>query len=162
MHRRVTNLDGSFDGTVKRISTVYDGLGRAQTVTQHTSATVGGGSVVGEAKYTYEGWGLLDVLEQDRNSTVGAGGSVDDYEVNHDYDDRTGARNTVIRTQTTYPDGVVVSMEEVDNANSIGDSFEQARTHRVKVGATTVSEYVYLGMSQAGVHLRHSEQVSPL
>jgi len=115
------------------------------TITQHTSATVGGGSIVDEMKHTYEGWGKLDAFEQDRNSTVGAGGSVDDYEVNHDYDDRTGGRHTVIRTQTTYPDGVVVSMEEVDNASSIGDSFEQARTHRVKVGATTVSEYAYLG-----------------
>ena len=145
LHRRVTNLDGSFDGGVKRISTAYDGLGRMLTVTQHDNATVGSGSVVDEVKYTYEGWGKLDLFEQDRNSTVGAGGSVDDYEVNHDYDDRTGGRHTVIRTQTTYPDGVVVSMAEVDNANSIGDSYEQARTHRVQVGVTTVSEYAYLG-----------------
>jgi len=103
------------------------------------------GSVVDEVKYTYEGWGGIDVFEQDRNSTVGAGGSVDDYEVNHDYDDRTGGRHTVIRTQTTYPGGVLVSMEEVNNANSIGDSFERTRTHRAKVCATTVSEYAYLG-----------------
>ena len=145
LHRRVSNLDGSFDGTVKRISTAYDGLGRVQTVTQHSSATVGGGSVVDEVKHTYEGWGMLDLLEQDRNSAVGAGGSVDDYEVNHDYDDRTGGRNTIIRTQTTYPDGVVVAMEEIDNAFSIGDDAEQARTLRMQVGATTVAAYTYLG-----------------
>jgi RHS repeat-associated protein len=145
LHRRVTNLDGSFDSAVKRISTAYDTLGRVQTVTQHTHETVGSGTVVDEVKYTYEGWGMLDLFEQDRNSTVGAGGSVDDYEVNHDYDDRTGGRNTLIRTQTTYPDGVVVAMEEIDNAFSIGDDYEQARTLRMEVGGTTVAQYAYLG-----------------
>jgi YD repeat-containing protein len=56
-HRRVSTLDGDFDGAVRRISTVFDSLGRASTVTQYDNATVGSGSVVDQVKYSFDGWG---------------------------------------------------------------------------------------------------------
>ncbi|HRQ15323.1 MAG TPA: hypothetical protein PK205_18655 [Promineifilum sp.] len=44
---------GGFDDLVKRISTAYDARGLATTVTQHTHASVGSGSVVDEVEHAY-------------------------------------------------------------------------------------------------------------
>lgn len=47
--RKATTVDTDFDGTVKRIETAYDDLGRVETVTQYDAAT--SGSVADQVKY---------------------------------------------------------------------------------------------------------------
>ncbi|MEE9131413.1 MAG: RHS repeat domain-containing protein, partial [Phycisphaerales bacterium] len=153
-HRRVTTLDAAFDNRILRITTVYDDLGRIETVSQYDNATVGSGTIQDEVKYTYDGWGNLTNFEQDNNSAVGAGGSIDDYEVKYNYAKKTGGRNTIRRTTLWQLHASIIKKTltyEYSSANGLHDN-DVSRVTKVKVGngpgATIVAMYDYLGVGQ--------------
>ncbi len=86
IHDRITALDTTkLNGSVRRISTVYDNRGMASTVTSWDNATVGSGAIVNQVQNTYDGWGLLERHAVDVNGAVGASGSVDDYNVRNTF-----------------------------------------------------------------------------
>jgi YD repeat-containing protein len=86
IHDRITALDTTkLNGSVRRISTVYDARGMASTVTSWNNATVGSGAIVNQVQNTYDGWGLLERHAVDVNGAVGASGSVDDYNVRNTF-----------------------------------------------------------------------------
>ncbi len=143
-HRRVTTLDGDFDGAVLRISRTYNSRGLPELVTQYNNATVGSGSVVDEVKYSYEDWGQLSKFEQDRNSTVGAGGSVDDYEVAYTWEKATTGRNTLRRASLTLPSGNALDYKYRSTAN-LHDA-EVSRVTQIAEGATALVTYNYNGL----------------
>jgi YD repeat-containing protein len=143
-HRRVTTLDGDFDGAVRRISRTYNSRGLSELVTQYDNATVGSGSVVDEVKYSYEEWAQLSKFEQDRNSAVGAGGSVDDYEVSYVWEKATTGRNTLRRYSLTLPSGNVLEYKYRSTAN-LHDA-EVSRVTQIGEGATALVTYQYNGL----------------
>ena len=59
LHDRITTLASGVDGTVRRISTVYDVVGNVKSVTSYDNATVGSGTVLNQVRYEYDVNGLL-------------------------------------------------------------------------------------------------------
>ena len=154
-HRRVTSTLGpAFDDRILRITTVYDNLGRAETVSQYDNATVGSGTVQDEVEYTYDGWGNVTNFEQDHNSAVGAPGSIDDYEVKYTYAKATGGRNTIRRTKLEQLYASTVKKTLTYNYSSLSGLHDNDVSRVTKVrnvvglAATTVAKYEYLGVGQ--------------
>jgi RHS repeat-associated protein len=143
-HRRISTLDGDFDGAVRRISRTYNSRGMPELVTQYDNATVGSGSVVDQVKFSYESWGKLSNFEQDRNSAVGAGGSVDDYEVAYTWEKATTGRNTLRRANLTLPSGNALDYKYRSTAN-LHDA-EVSRVTQIAEGATALVTYNYNGL----------------
>ncbi|HKX46936.1 MAG TPA: hypothetical protein VJP77_09555, partial [Planctomycetota bacterium] len=141
--RKVTTLDGAFDGAVRRIETAYDSLGRASTVIQYDAAS--SGNVVDGVAFAYDGWGNVLTFEQDRDSAVGAGGSVNDYQVSCTYAKATTGRNTVRRTSMTLPSGNVLDYTYASGSGALDD--EASRVTNVWDGVRVVA-YSYLGVGQ--------------
>ncbi|HKX46947.1 MAG TPA: RHS repeat-associated core domain-containing protein, partial [Planctomycetota bacterium] len=141
--RKVTTLDGDFDGAVRRIETAYDSLGRASTVIQYDAAS--SGNVVDGVAFAYDGWGNVLTFEQDRDSAVGAGGSVNDYQTSYTYAKATTGRNTVRRTSMTLPSGNVLDYTYASGSGALDD--EASRVTNVWDGVRVVA-YKYLGVGQ--------------
>ena len=59
LHDRITTLATGIDGSVRRISTVYDVVGNVRSVTSWNNATVGQGTVLNQVLYEYDNHGLL-------------------------------------------------------------------------------------------------------
>ncbi|MBN2023788.1 MAG: autotransporter-associated beta strand repeat-containing protein [Pirellulales bacterium] len=151
-HDRVTSLGGSglVDGTVRRISTTYDDLGRVEFVTSHDDPVVGQGTVVNQVKYVYNGWGRLAREYQAHDGTVGGGTP----SVQYDYADGSvgGVAKYVRLAQVTYPSGREVNYDYgtaqaiddimsrlaaiFDDANDDGD---------IDAGEDVYAAYKYLG-----------------
>ncbi|MCP3994052.1 MAG: hypothetical protein GY722_03165, partial [bacterium] len=145
-HRRVTTLDGDFDGDVRRISTTYDDLGRRELITQYDNATVGNGSVTDEVKYTYEGWGYISKIEQDNNSAVASSGG-DEYEITYTYEKKQAiGRNTIRRVNFVASSGNTFDHEY----RSVGNRFDDdcSRVTHIDDGATLLALYAYNGVGQ--------------
>ena len=140
--RKATTVDADFDGTVKRIETAYDDLGRVETVTQYDAAT--SGNVVDQVKYTYDGWGNVTKFEQDLDSTVATGGN-HLYDVDFTYTKATDGRNTIRTNTMNLPDGTQVTYGYVNVANSAGSNADLSRVSKVTVGLTVVANYEYTG-----------------
>ncbi|MBN2022232.1 MAG: RHS repeat-associated core domain-containing protein [Pirellulales bacterium] len=85
----MTNLGGSglVDGSIRRISTAYDDLGRVEFVTSHSDPDPGEGDVVNQVKYVYNGWGRLAQEYQAHDGAVGGGTP----SVEYDYTDGAAA-----------------------------------------------------------------------
>ena len=149
-HRRVTTLDGDFDGAVLRISTTYDSLGRRQLVTQYDNATVGSGSVVDEVKFTYNDWGELETYEQDNDSAVGGSG-VAAYQVSYAFAKATNGRNTIRRKSMTLPSGAGYTFSYSSSSNRL--DADASRITFLQDGvlpspSTSIVEYEYVGVGQ--------------
>ncbi len=143
VHRRVTTLAADFDGAVRRISTVYDHLGRVDTVTQYDHATVGSGSVIDQVAYTCSAWGPISSFRQDHNSAVG--GTLL-YDIDNAYAKATSGRNTIRRSSMDLPDGTTVTF----NYLSTGDlhDAEVSRVSDVTYGGSVIASYAYNGAGQ--------------
>ena len=59
LHDRITTLSSGVDGSVRRISTMYDASGNVKSVTSYDNAAVGSGNVVNQVLYEYDANGLL-------------------------------------------------------------------------------------------------------
>jgi len=150
VHRRVTTLDGDFDGAVLRISTTHDSLGRRQLVTQYDNATVGSGSVVDEVKLTYSDWGDVENYEQDNDSAVGGSG-VSAYEVSYAFAKATNGRNTIRRKSMTLPSGAGYTFAYSSSGNRL--DADASRITYLQDGvlpspSTSIVEYEYVGVGQ--------------
>ena len=137
--RRVTSLDGDFDGAILRISRTYNSRGLPELVTQYDAAT--SGNVVDEVRYGYDSWGLLSSFEQDRNSAVGASGSVDDYEVSYVWAKATSGRNALRLVSVTFPSGRTVTLSYRSTAYLHDD--EASRVTQILDEGTPVATYNY-------------------
>ncbi|RNC81662.1 MAG: hypothetical protein ED559_07700 [Phycisphaera sp.] len=141
--RSVTTLASGFNGDVRRIETAYTDRAQAETITQYDAAT--SGSVVNEVKYTYDDWGPVSKIEQDRDSAVGANA----YDVDFSWSPSTpsGGRQTVRLEDMTLPDGTLVDYTYLSIFQSISGDSQMSRVTQVKVGATVVADYDYLGLN---------------
>ena len=145
--RKLTTVASGFDNAVLRITTAYEALGRVSTVTQYDATS--GGNDLDQVKYTYDDWGPILKVEMDRQSLVGESGSVDDYEVSYVYEEAgSGAengRNTIRRTEATYPDGNVITYT-YSSTGSRHDDWA-SRISQVKDASIILAEYSYNGQS---------------
>ena len=140
--RRVTSLDGDFDGAILRISRTYNSRGLPELVTQYDAAT--SGNVVDEVKYGYDSWGLLSSFAQDRNSAVGASGSVDHYEISYVWAKATSGRNALRLVSVTFPSGRTVTLSYRSTAYLHDD--EASRVTQILDEGTPVATYNYNGL----------------
>ena len=140
--RRVTSLDGDFDGAVLRISRTYNSRGLPELVTQYDAAT--SGNVVDEVKYGYDSWGLLSSFAQDRNSAVGASGSVDHYLISYTWAKATSGRNALRLVSVTFPSGRTVTLSYRSTAYLHDD--EASRVTQILDEGTPVATYNYNGL----------------
>ena len=140
--RRVTSLDGDFDGAVLRISRTYNSRGLPELVTQYDAAT--NGNVVDEVKYGYDSWGLLSSFAQDRNSAVGASGSVDHYLISYTWAKATSGRNALRLVSVTFPSGRTVTLSYRSTAYLHDD--EASRVTQILDEGTPVATYNYNGL----------------
>ncbi|MBX3322247.1 MAG: hypothetical protein KF757_04580 [Phycisphaeraceae bacterium] len=147
-HRRATDVADDFDEIVLRISTTYLPRGLVEKVTQYNDASPGSGSVLDEVLYDYDDWGMVGSITQDHDSAVASGGT--QYTVSYTYTKlaQSGGRRAVNLLSMTLPDSTVVLYECLSNAFGLGGDSKLGRVTRVKVGATYVAEYEYLGLNR--------------
>ncbi len=158
-HQMVTTLIGGFDGAVRRITSDFDDFGRVETVTQYDNASPGSGTATDQVKYTYDDWWNVTDFEQDHNGLVGAGGSVDDYEVEYLYDKATDGRRVVRQAQKRliYNTTTIASASSQYTDGSAGEYCDEvSRVSNLRVGATNVVSYDYLGAGTV-VGINHGE-----
>ncbi len=136
----VTSLgsSGLVDGSVRRIGTTYDDLGRVETLTSFSDTS--GTTAVNQVQYVYNGWAKVAREYQEHD------GAVDANTLHVDYDYADGASGGVARhirlSQVTYPNsrqvqygyGTVGAIDDImSRLASIGD------------GTNTYAAYKYLG-----------------
>ncbi len=145
VHRRATTIASGFDTEVQRISMGYDGLGRRETISQHSDDDPESGTVKDEVKYTFEGWGYVSKIEQDNNSAVVASG--DEYVIDYTYTKRQAiGRNTIRRVNLVAPSGNTFDHEYRSTSNRFDD--DCSRVTHIDDGATLLALYAYNGVGQ--------------
>ncbi|MDB5313824.1 MAG: hypothetical protein JWO38_8026 [Gemmataceae bacterium] len=95
-----TTLGTGVDGSVRRITTAYDGQGHAYLITSYNAAS--GGSIVNQVQRAYNGLGQLTAEYQ------AVGGAVNRSTtplVQYAYSEMAGGANHSRLTSMTYPDG---------------------------------------------------------
>lgn len=149
-HRRITTLDGSFDGAVRRISTTYLSRGLVNKVTQYSSATVGSGTLLDDVKYTYDEWGNLSAFIQDVDSDIdGSASGRASFQVGYTYSKATTGRNTLRRSGGSLPGSTSLLFQYLSSGGQLDNA--ASRVTRVNVqrpadGAPiAVAKYDYLG-----------------
>lgn len=151
-HRRVTTLDGDFDGAVRRVSMSYLDRGLIDKVTQYNNAAVGSGSVVDDLRYEYDDWGNIESFIQDVDSDLDdtpAGRAP--FQVDYTYAKATTGRNTVRRTQKVLPGATTIAYAYLSSSGRLDDA--ASRVSRVSVSTDTsppltfliATDYEYLG-----------------
>ncbi|MGI6417985.1 MAG: RHS repeat-associated core domain-containing protein [Thermoguttaceae bacterium] len=136
----VTSLgvSGLVDGSVRRIGTTYDDLGRVQTVTSFSDTS--GTTAVNQVQYVYNGWGKLAREYQEHD------GAVDANTLHVDYDYADGASGGVARhvrlSQVTYPNSRQVQYG-YGTTGAIDDIM--SRLASIGDGTNTYAAYKYLG-----------------
>ncbi len=127
------------DGTVRRISTAYDDVGRVHSITSY--ADTGGTTVVNQVQEAYDGWGNLVQEWQNQTGAVVVGTTPS---VQYVYDDgATGGVASHLRmTDIIYPNGRDISYS-YGTAGGADDVL--SRTYVIGSGSNTYSEYTYLG-----------------
>ena len=138
----VTSLGRSgqnVDGTVRRISTAYDDVGRVHTVTSY--ADTAGTTVVNQVQDAYDGWGNLIQEWQAQTGAVVVGTTPS---VQYTYaDGATGGVAAYVRmTDVIYPNGRDISYS-YGTAGGMDDIL--SRTYEIGSGSDTYSSYAYLG-----------------
>ncbi len=148
-HVKATTIGGSFDNTVKRISTVYADRGTVDTVTQFSSTTVAvpdTSNIIDQVQYEYDGWGNLITFTQDVDSAIGGSGR-DEFILSYTWDKATGGRQALRRDTASYPGGSDLTYVYDTGIGVLGTVLHDpaSRVEAVKVGATIVSRYYYHG-----------------
>lgn len=127
----------TYDGHVDRISYVYDGFGRLETVTQ-----VGGVTTRDQVKIEYDDWGNLSKMRQDHNSTIGG---TQLYDVSFSHALATTGANVLRRTGMTLPNSNAIDYIYSSASGSLDDGSNRVSFIR-RGGSTNYVEYGYLGL----------------
>jgi RHS repeat-associated protein len=132
----VTSLgaSGLVDGSVRRIGTTYDDLGRVQTITSYSDTS--GTTAVNQVQYVYNGWEKLAREYQEH------AGTVDANTLHVDYTYAGGVARHVRLSQVTYPNGRQVQYD-YGTIGAIDDIM--SRLASIGDGTNTYAAYKYLG-----------------
>jgi len=129
---------GVVDGSIRRIGTAYDDLGRVQYVTSYSDAS--GTTAVNQIKYEYDSWGKLFREYQEHD------GPVDGNTLFVQYDYADGASGGVAKyvrlDEVTYPNGREVHYD-YGATGAIDDIM--SRLAAIGDGTNTHAAYKYLG-----------------
>jgi YD repeat-containing protein len=135
---RITTLGAGVDGSIRRISTVYDVIGNVKSVTSYD----GSDNVVNQVVYEYDSNGLL---AKDFSNPSGAVAIASTPYIGYTYDvTKLGDLFTKRLRLTTmkYPSGKILSYD-YGTAGSNDDLF--SRVSAIKDGAASLVQYVYNG-----------------
>ena len=144
----VASLGGSqiVDGSVQRIQTEYDDVGRVQTVTSYDAATQG--NVVNGVLYVYDGWGNVVREYQEHDGEVDAEEPGLSPHVDYLYGDgevdNNGIAKHVRLEQVTYPDGREINYD-YGTADAIDDIMSRLASIKDDDDSTVLASYRYLG-----------------
>jgi len=129
---------GIVDGSIRRIGTTYDDVGRVQYVTSYSDTS--GTTAVNQVKYEYNGWGRVSREYQEHDGTVDASTLF----VQYDYaDGATGGVAKYVRLdEVTYPNGREVHYDYGTTA-AIDDIMSRLAT--IGDGTSAYASYKYLG-----------------
>jgi len=133
----VTTLGSGVDGSVRLITTAYDGLGHAYLVTSYSA--VSGGTVVNQVQRVYNGLGQLLA---DYQSASGAVNTSTTPVVQYAYAEMAGGVNNSRLTSITYPDGYVLTY---NYSSGINNTISRLSSLSDTMGA--LEAYKYLGLS---------------
>ncbi|MDD4269181.1 MAG: RHS repeat-associated core domain-containing protein, partial [Thermoguttaceae bacterium] len=142
----VTSLgaSGLVDGSIRRIGTTYDDLGRVQTVTSFSDTS--GTTAVNQVQHVYNGWGKVAREYQEHD------GAVDANTLHVDYVYADGASGGVARhvrlSQVTYPNGRQVQYG-YGTTGAIDDIM--SRLASIGDGTRNYASYRYLGAGRIAV-----------
>jgi len=132
----VTTLGSGVDGTVRLITTAYDGLGNAYLVTSYSATS--GGTIVNQVQRTYNGLGQLTA---DYQSASGAVNTSTTPKVQYAYTEMAGGVNNSRLTSITYPDGYVLTY---NYASGINNTISRLSSLSDSMG--TLEAYKFLGL----------------
>lgn len=138
IHDRITVLGTGVDGTVRRISTTYDVLGRKSKITSWNNASVTSGDIVNEVQFVYNNFGQLIT---DYQSHTGAVNTSTTPSVKYGF--ANGSANTVRPTTITCPNGRVLTFD-YSTSGSMPDAC--SRIDSIKDSSQTLVQYAYLGV----------------
>jgi len=132
----VTTLGSGVDGTVRLITTAYDGQGHAYLVTSYSATS--GGTVVNQVQRLYNGLGQLTA---DYQSASGAVNTSSTPVVQYAYTETAGGVNNSRLTSITYPDGYVLTYNYSSGLNNT-----ISRLSSLSDTTGTLESYKYLGL----------------
>jgi hypothetical protein len=145
------------DGSVRRIGTAYDDIGRVRTVTDYSDTT--GSAAVNQVKYQYNGWNQVYREYQEHAGTVDASSLFVEY----DYvaGATSGVAKYVRLDQVKYPNGRQV---HYDYGTTGATDDIMSRLATIGDGTNTEAAYSYLGAGkivaedyvEAGVRLDYA------
>jgi len=133
----VTALGSGVDGTVRLITTAYDGQGNAYLVTSYSATS--GGTIVNQVQRLYNGLGQLTA---DYQSASGAVNTSTTPKVQYAYTEMSGGVNNSRLTSITYPDGYVLTY---NYASGINNTISRLSSLSDTTG--TLEGYKFLGVS---------------
>jgi YD repeat-containing protein len=167
---------GIVDGSVRRIGTTYDGVGRVQYVTSYSDTA--GTAIVNQVKYVYNGWGKVSQEYQAHDGAVdgstlhvdytyddGAVGNVakyvrlkevkypNDRKVHYDYGTVGATDDIMSRLTSIYDDA---------NANNAIDTGEDVYASYKYLGRGTIVEENYVKTETKLTYLDYSGNVTGL
>ncbi|HYW78279.1 MAG TPA: hypothetical protein VE890_01840, partial [Thermoguttaceae bacterium] len=143
----------SADGTVRRIGTAYDSLGRVQAVSSY-SFEDSTWTIVNQVEYAYDGWGNLAQEWQEHDGAVDTQSTLS---VQYTYDD--GASGNVAKyvrlAEVTYPNGREVNYD-YGTAGAIDDIMSRLSSiyddadddGAIDAGEDVYAAYDYLGANR--------------
>jgi len=132
----VTTLGSGVDGTVRLITTAYDGQGNAYLVTSYSATS--GGTVVNQVQRVYNGLGQLTA---DYQSASGAVNTSSTPVVQYAYTEMSGGVNNSRPTSVTYPDGYVLTYNYGSGINNT-----ISRLSSLSDSTGTLESYKFLGL----------------
>ena len=140
-HDCITTLGSGVDGTVLRISRVYEVRGMLQNLTSYNNATVGSGSVVNDVLL---GYNVFAQLAGDYQSHSGAAGT-SSPSVQYGY--ANGSANTVRPVSVTYPSGRVLNYS-YGTAGGMNDLLSRIESLLDNDGTTQLAVYTRVGVDR--------------
>ncbi|MDB5313221.1 MAG: hypothetical protein JWO38_7423, partial [Gemmataceae bacterium] len=132
----VTTLGTGVDGSVRRITTAYDGQGNPYLVTSYNAAS--GGSIVNQVQRAFNGFGQLTAEYQ---AVGGAVNTSTTPVVQYAYTEMASGANHSRLTSVTYPDGYVVNYTY---GSGLDTSISRLTSLTDSTG--TLESYKYLGL----------------
>ena len=132
----VTTLGTGVNGSVRLITTAYDGQGNAYLVTSYNATS--GGSVVNQVEQLYNGVGQMTADYQSASGAVSIGTTP---VVQYAYTEMSGGVDNSRLTSITYPDGYVLTYNYSTGLNNT-----ISRLSSLSDTTGTLESYKYLGL----------------
>ncbi len=136
-----TTVASGVDGTLRRVSTVYNDRGLRDTITTYSDPDGGAGNVINQVKLDYDAFNQLITDRQEHD------GEVDGATPEVGYGYTNGSGNVLRRTSVTAPGGARVDFA-YGTASSLDDVFNRVASLRVNGETDNLVDYDWCGLGR--------------